>query len=335
MRGKPSPPLLSGGEGAIELHSFPAAEVPVIDTVEFGYMGPSVGDPERRAFRQAIPGGVRLRLVDSVEEDAPSLEQMQGLHPIFGSVTLKADGYLRVGGSLAKFRQRMFEDRPEEEVHNCEVLTAGQADETFQALTGLVERMFPFLDEKTLNLSRADVVYQRRVESSAAVLAVIEGAVMPTRLGCARFDNRQGVFTGLHLLGGVVSSRQYDKGLEAGKEEFVNVLRSEEQLRKKAAAFDRIYSQDRRAFDRNGCREVINARFLDMDFTGALDVAPLLSKRADTRALLILHPELLPAYKARVKKRAYYDMARKVREFRASAIPTDLRVPEWAWLQAA
>lgn len=307
----------------------------MIDTCEFGYLGPSVGDAELRAFRMRVPGRLDVQAVGLPDEPGIVPVKWSGDVPGLGRVTLNRDGYLRLGGSLAKFRQRLFYDVPADRLRNDELLTSPEVNDTFQVLTAFVEAAFPFLPPSALGVTRSDVVYQRPVRSSYETLASLKGALVPTRLGCAWFDNAQGVQTGLALRGRAVSHRVYDKGLEAGSREFLNVLRSEEQLRKDSKAFGEIFDLGRRSFDREACREVLNNRYLDVAYGGQLDVSSLLTEGKPMQALLVLHPEFMAAYKQTVKKSSYNEMRRHIRRVRASAIPEDLRVPENAWLPVA
>lgn len=305
----------------------------MIDSAEAGYMCPPVGPSELELFCRRVNDRYEVQMVADEFHADPHPVRWSGMVEGLGRVTLNVDGYLHFGGSLAKFRQRLIERLPEKQVHNNTVLTARQADETFQAVTQHVERLFDFAEPDKLNATRFDVVFQRDLDKPFETLDALKGAMVPTRKGCAWFDNEQGVPTGLILKGTAVAHRVYIKGLESGDPQFLNTLRSEEQLRKRAADFGRIYNSETRSFDREACREVLNNRYIDVAYAGDLDVSSLLAGGMDTMALLVLRPDLFPVYRERVKKNGYNKMRRKVREFRATAIPADLRVPAWAWLE--
>lgn len=304
----------------------------MIDTCEVGWLCGSVGAAEIGAFRQCVDGVVKMRYVSDTSGRGEHPVQWSGVVPGLGVVAFNVDGYLRVGGSLAKYRQHLAECVPLQDCTNDALLTAAQCDDTFQALTERVESVFPFVPRRGASVARLDVVYQRRVRSTHETIKALQMAMKQTRKGCAWFDNKEGVPTGLMLKGGVVASRHYDKGLEGGRKEYLNVLRSEEQLRHKAADFPLIFNAEQRSFNREECRRVINERFLQVAYGGDLDVGRLLAEGRDTMALLVLHPEFAHVHKARVQRSPHYKMMRQVREFRAQAIPEDLRVPEDAWM---
>lgn len=77
--------------------------------------------------------------------------------------------------------------------------------------------------------------------------------------------------------------------------------------------------------------EILNDRYLEVAYGDELDVVPLIREGRDTMALLVLHPELMEEYRGRVKRSGFYKMKKQVREYRATAIPDDMRVPEDAW----
>lgn len=306
----------------------------MIDTIELGYLGPSPGDAELREFRRLCPGGLKVSTNEPPGGGDLVPVKWRGNSIDFGPVELNLDGYFRVGGSLAKYRQRLF-DGAAPVLTNVDVLSAASANDTVQELTERIEGALPFLPASGLNVTRLDVVYDRPVKSCIAVLNSLEGAVVPTRLGCTRFTNGQGAYTGLNLRGRAVSHRVYNKLLEMGLEAYEEVLRSEEQLRKGSNGFLRIWNADQRAFDRDACRDVLNDRYLEFGYAGALDVASLIRSDRALMAFLLLHPDYVPIYKQTVKRSAFFAMKKQIREFRASAIPEDLRVPEDAWLLAA
>lgn len=303
----------------------------MIDTFEGGYRMGDPGRAEVDAFCRAVVGPVSVR--SQQEEGGADLRPVRwsGRVPGLGAVDLNADGWLRVGGSLAKFRQKLIDGIPDEHCTNEQILTASQCDETLQVLCERAEEAFPFLDRAVLSATRLDVVYQRPVRSSYEALTAVKGAMKSTRKGIAWFDNGQGVPTGLVLRGVAVSHRIYDKGLESGNKGLLNVLRSEEQLRPKAVAFDRIFNLEKRQFNRESCREVINERYVGAEFGGVLDVSSLIDEGRHSMALFVLHPELQAQYKQTVSRSGYHKMLKQVKEFRAASVPDDLRVPEGAW----
>jgi hypothetical protein len=307
----------------------------VIDTCEVGWMCGDVGAAEERAFRQCVEGVVNSRTVSDTAGGGDHPVTWWGVVPGLGTVRLGVDGYLSLGGSLAKYRQSLAEGIPLEHCSNDALLTAAQCDDTFQILTERVESLFPFALSGAASPSRLDVVYQRRVRSTYETIEALQMAMKQTRKGCTWFVNKEGVRTGVTLNGNAVVRREYDKGLEGGKKEFLNVLRSEEQLRRKAKDFSLIYDAAQRSFNREECRRVINERFLKVAYGGDLDVAPLVAEGRSMMAVLVLRPDLAHVHKASVTRNGHYKMMRQVREFRAQAIPEDLRVPEDAWLSMA
>jgi hypothetical protein len=322
---------LSGGFSPLEVDCSPAWGCPMIDTFEGGYRMGEPGAAEVAAFCGAVVGPVAVRA--AADEAGTGLRPVQwsGRIPGLGACALNVDGWLRLGGSLAKFRQKLLDGTPDDQCSNEQILTASQCDETLQALCEHAEKTFPFLDRAVLSATRLDVVYQRPVRSSYEALTAVRGAMKSTRKGAAWFDNAQGVATGLVLRGVAVSHRIYDKGLESGNKSMVNVLRSEEQLRHKAVAFDRIFNLEQRSFNREACREVINERYLGAEFGGVLDVSSLIEEGRHSMALFVLHPELQAQYKQTVSKSGYHKMVKQVKEFRSASVPDDLRVPEGAW----
>ena len=255
-----------------------------------------------------------------------------GIIPGLGRLVLNRDGFIKHERSLMKSRQELLEKIPSEYLSNVEVLSYRKACETFQELAVKVESLLPFARPDTLRVHRADVVYQRQVKNSMQTIEALKGAMKPTRLGCSWFDNKQGVATGIMLNGKAVSHRAYDKGLESGDTMYYNVVRSEEQLRSKAVGLPQIVNVMQRTFDREMAMEILNERYLDVAYGEQLDVTPLVAEGRDTMALLVLHPELVELYRSRVKRSGFYKMKKQVREFRASAVPDDMRVPEDAWI---
>jgi hypothetical protein len=309
----------------------------LIDTVEMGWVGGRPGLSELAHFEKQLSGSMRVEsLIRKDQRDQAEEHQVKwhGKVEGLGTVQLNADGYLRIEGrSLAKTRMALIKRLGEEEWLNHKMLTADQANDTLQVLASEVEKRFPWLEEDQLRVSRVDVVYQRRVPDSMAVIKSLVGAVKPTRKGCAWFDNARGVPTGVMFRGVARAHRAYDKGLEGGDRKYTNVLRSEEQLRSRAAPFGEIIDVSQRIFNRDACRNVLNERYLDVAYDGELDVTSLVKAGSDTMALLVLHPELMGIYKERVKENAFYKMKKKIRDYRASAVPVDLRVPPDAWLE--
>jgi hypothetical protein len=304
------------------------------DTFGIGYMAPKIGDAEINHFCSLVRGEIDVRVAPIVEGRSELLPvRWSGEIPGLGRLTLNRDGFVQHQRSLQKTRQELLEHRPPEYLTNVEVLSHRQANETFQELTLAVESLLPFVDRNTLTVHRADIVYQRKVQNSMQTIEALKGAMKPTRKGVSWFDNKAGQATGIMLNGNAVSHRAYDKGLESGDEAYYNVVRSEEQLRSRAVALGRIVDLENRTFNREMALETLNERYLDVAYEEYLDVTPLLNEGRDTMALLVLHPEFQEIYRERVKKSGYYKMKKQVREYRAKAIPDDMRVPENAWLE--
>ena len=252
--------------------------------------------------------------------------------PGLGRLSLNKDGFVQYHQrSLAKVRQELLEGVPPGYSSNVDVLSHRKANETFQELTREIERYCPYVDETSLSCHRSDVVYQRTVVDPMLTIRSLAGAVSPTRKGCAWFDNNKGVPTGIMWMGKAVSHRAYNKGLESGDSDYLKVVRSEEQLRSKSVGLGKVVNCVERTFDREACMEILNERYLDVAFGQELDVTPLIKEGRDTAALLVLHPELMEAYRERVQRASFYKMKKQVREYRASAIPDDMRVPYNAW----
>lgn len=310
----------------------------MIDTLEGGFLGPALDlrSPSGWAivedFRRA--GSGRVKVACYSDEEGPQVSPSSWTTRVdgLGTVTLNVDGYVRIARSLCKTRQDL-DGMPEECWNNHEVLSAEVVNKTVGDLIERAYEKFPFLDEAEHHFkpSRADVVYQRPVASSYATIKALQGATKPTAGGCAWFDNRQGVPTGIFMRGKSVAHRVYDKGLESMAPGYENILRSEEQLRSASVGMGKIWSSEDRRFQMAACREVLNDRYLDVAYGEVVDVRDLVEARSYGQALLTLHPELLPQYKNQVGQSAYYEMARKVREHRAKGVPTDLRIPEEAW----
>lgn len=307
----------------------------MIDTVEMGWSVDEIGDSELRAFEAAVPAPRKLMYWQG-DEGRAEVRSIGGYLPGVGPVVQNVDGYLKVcGRSMVKVRQELLFGRDPEKTDNDEVLSSDEANETFQAWTTEIESRLPYLTTDKLKVSRFDVTYQRKVARPMATILALKSAVKATRCGSAWFDNKQGVPTGIMLKGKAVSHRAYIKGLESGNKDMMDVLRSEEQLRKDAKAFGQIIDLRKRLFDRDACMNTLNERYLDVAYEEELDVTDLIKEGKYAQALLILHPELKEAYKDNVKRSSFYEMMKKVREHRATAIPDDLRVPEGAWLKKA
>lgn len=217
-----------------------------------------------------------------------------------------------------------------EVLDNSVVLSRSEAEQAYSALVGRLSEVVRDLRE--VEVRRADVVYQRSVPSSAAVIGSLVGALKPTRKGQALFDNGQGVPTGLMLQGRAVAHRLYDKGLESGGPAN-NVLRSEEQLRAGSAGLRRIMCEGSGSvWDEAECRALLNERVASVTGEG-VDVRELVAAPGGslTLALFALHPELLAEYKDRVSRSRYYAMRREVREYRGSRVGVDLSVPDGGW----
>jgi len=137
----------------------------MIDTLEIGYFLGEVGEAERAEFARSVPGHLLSRC-DATSGEARETSRY-GEVPGLGVVNLRADGYMRLGGSLAKYAEAFATGRDLDKCHNEDVLSAAAADATFQALAGRVEETFGFAYAEGLNVTRADVVYQRTVRSSA------------------------------------------------------------------------------------------------------------------------------------------------------------------------
>lgn len=304
-----------------------------VDSLGLGYTAPVVGDREIAHFIAACPGEVKVEVAPLVEgRDWMLPVCWSGVIPGLGRLSLNRDGFVQFHQrSLEKVRQELLEGVPAEFSDNVRVMSHKQANSTFHELTACIERTFPYVDKETLSCHRVDVVYQRQVKNSMQTLRALQGAVKPTRLGCAWFDNGRGVATGLMLQGKAVSHRVYDKGLEAKNDFYLNIVRSEEQLRSRSVGLGKVVNCVERSFDVGACMEILNERYLDAGYADELDVMPLIREGKDTMALLVLHPELVEAYRERVKRDAFYKMKRKVREYRATAIPDDMRIPESAW----
>lgn len=307
----------------------------MIDTIEMSWKGSHPPGPaEIEDFKKVCGGAISSKMWEQEgEEGGGSARAWTGQHPAFGSLTLNADGFFRVQGrSLAKIRQ-VLRGSDAKFANNNEILTARQANDAFQDYAGAIEEQFIWLEEEDLRVQRFDIAYQRPVASSFKTISALKGAINPTRKGAAWFDNQKGVPTGVFFKGISRAHRVYDKGLESGDKAYSNVLRSEEQLRKESVPFGQILDITQRIFNRDAARQTMNDRYLDEAFSEEIDVTDLVKAGLDTQALLILHPELLPAYRERVQDSAYYAMMKKVRRHRATAIPADLRLPESAWIE--
>jgi hypothetical protein len=306
----------------------------MIDTLGMNWTAESVGDSEIEFFRLLVPGELDVA-VAPLQEGRDELYPVRwsGVIPGLGRLTLNRDGFVKHERSLQKSRQELIQRIPAQYLSNVEVLSYRNACETFQALSERVESILPFVRPDTLRVHRLDAVYQRRVQNSMQTIEALKGAMKPTRLGCSWFDNRAGQATGIMLNGKAVSHRAYDKGLESMDTMFYNVVRSEEQLRSKAVALPQCVNVMQRTFDREMCMEILNERYLDVAYGDQLDVIPLVKEGRHTMALLALHPELMEAYRDCVKKSGFYAMKKKVRAYRAKAIPDDMRVPADAWTE--
>lgn len=304
----------------------------VIDTCEVTILGPSPSRSDIDLFLKAVPGAqvtCGAGVGPDGEIDAVPFNYT-GMLPGFGRVRLDIDGCFRMGRSLAKTRQELLLGWPADQLRNDWVMTAHQVNETYSAWVNGVQDVLPWLRGSEVRLSRADVVYDRRVEDSLGVVSALKAGIKPTRGGAAWFDNGRGEPTGLILRGKAVVHRIYDKGLEQGNPDLHNVLRSEEQLRRGSRGLELAFLDGQ--FSREGCIEVLNGRYLDVGYGAQLDLASLLLAGYDPRVILFVeHPEWLPRFRQDVSRTTYWRVESVVRALRASAVPVDLRVPEDAF----
>ena len=306
----------------------------MIDTIEMYWKGEEVGPAEAAAFQRGVSGPVETRTWECPGEGVQA-RTWTGILPQLGRVQLNSSGRLRFGRSLVKVYGELVEGLDPERADNNRVLSAVQANDIYQDVSLILEEAFPFLDPASHKVTRADVCYQRRVEDSSAVIASLYQAVKPTRLGAAFWDNPRAERTGYMGQGKAAAFRCYDKGKESGNRDYINVVRSEEQVRNTSVKMGEVLDIRQRLFNREGCRDLMNERFLDVGFGDQLDVSELIRDGKHTVALLVLHPELEAVYRETVKERGYYAMKKKVREIRARAIPVDLRLPAEAWEEEA
>lgn len=300
----------------------------MFDTVGLSWDLEEVGEAELRSLSRVCPMGL-WQSQPLTKSGAPGPRVWGGTWPGVGTPRLSERGWLSIERSLAKVYQELVEGVAGEESDNCAVLSCSQAVEAVRAWGETVERSLPVVPE-SFNVRRVDLVYDRRVPSSAAAVASLLEAVKPTRKGAAIFASREGIPCGIMFKGRKVVHRVYDKGVEQQRRDLYNVLRSEEQLRTGSVGFARIVDSSSRSFDRQAAVEVLNERYLG--YVGeALDVRSLLESQHYQVALYVLHPELLTDAREFMERKALSKLRRRVREVRARSVPVDLRIPEDAW----
>lgn len=306
----------------------------MIDTLEVRYHLPDVTDEAAvRALSGLCPKGLN-EYVRVDPEGNRLVGGWRGEVPKIGNVGLSVDGWVSCGGSLSLRYQELVDGVAPKESNNGRVLTASEADTGWQAWDEAICSALPVVPE-TLDLRRVDVVYDRRVPSTGAVLEHLAGAVRPTRKGCSWFDNGHAHATGLRFEGGQVVHRVYDKGYQAGIAAWRGILRSEEQLRSRAKAVVGLVDVANRHFDREAAIEILNARYLDVAYKGKVDVLGVIEDRKWAVVCALLAPEKLDEARDAgvISDSTYYRIKAQAREVRAEAVPPVLRVPSDAYLE--
>lgn len=213
---------------------------------------------------------------------------------------------------------------------NCKQLSRDEAREGLALWLGAVEARFSdFLPKQAREVAqckRVDVYHQRPMPA---------GEVFSHIARCLK--RQKGV--SLHLTGVEVHNsrelhgRFYDKGLESGNEEFVGVVRHEEQLRgSKAKQLMDLQSCD---VDRAAARAVMNARFdgwpAEVECYGFEQLLAQEKQRALCAIVLSECPHLEPALQRTFGRNFFYAGKRLALEAQRRMSVVDLRVPEEAW----
>ena len=215
---------------------------------------------------------------------------------------------------------------------NCRQLTLSEAREGVamlaEAVVGHLGAFLPISSCETAQCKRVDFYHQRPMPA-AEVFSHI-----------ARCLKRQkGV--ALHLTGVEVHqsreihARFYDKGVEAGNEQFVGVIRHEEQLRGSRAKA--LVDMKGLKLDPAAIRAQMNRRFdgwpAEVECYGYDELLEEHSYRGAVAALLCEVPQLEGSLKRHLSKDLFYKCKNLAIQAQRRMFKLDLRVPDDAWAQ--
>jgi len=294
----------------------------VIDTVRLEWSGVDLGEGFEE-WRQANHPTARIT-TSAFSANQPWVGTMFN-DPLLGTIGTKQNNkgnYLWVERSLPKHLYR----------ENCRQLTLEEARAALSQLMGDVEAyvvdFLPKSPRSAVQVKRVDFYHQRPMPA-AEVFAHISGCL----------KKQKGVTT--HLMGVEVHQsrelhgRFYDKGVESGNEQYIGVVRHEEQVR--GAVAKQLLDVQSCAVDPAAVRSLMNKRFVgwpaevecygfeqllrDQGYTGA------------AAASLLLMPQLEPVFRQVVSKTYFHKCKNLAVEAQRKMCRVDLRVPEGAWVE--
>lgn len=307
----------------------------MLDTVEFGWkIEGGLTDGLISDIARVCPEGLNGNLFGIGTEEA-RITRYTGNVERLGVIVANLDGSIVTGGSIIKRRQRL-DGIDEKQLTNEYLLSSAHCNRALQDTVSEYLKKIPALRDQEFIMRRADICYQRPVKSSVELLKSMNGAIKRTRGGRDVHDNGRGVDNGIHMKGGVVSFRAYDKGMER-RGRIDNNLRMEEQIRKRSVKMEAIFDAKQLIFNRDECRKQLNNRFVDVIYgSNKMDkIEELVMAKRYQEALFVNCPELLERMRDKeevISRSAWYRMQRAVTGYRAECIPIDLRLPEEAWM---
>ena len=243
---------------------------------------------------------------------------------ILGTVGTKSNrtgNYLWVERSIPKFLTG----------DNCIQLSADDARDGLCLLMNAVEahfkEWFVFANPRqNVSCKRVDFFYQRRTECSGEVFAHIARSL----------KNRK---VALHLTGVEIHqnrwehARFYEKGLESGNEQYLNVIRHEEQLR--GPKIPALVDVQTLKINPPAVQAFMNRRFSDWspqaECYGFEQLMQEHGFRGAATVGLVLMPELDAVYRRMLSKDAYYRCRKLALNARRQMSKLDLSIPENAW----
>ncbi len=293
----------------------------VIDTVRLQWPDVRVGEGFRDWLEANYPSYGYSRKAYSW--DLP-WEGFEFTHEVLGVVGVKRSrlgDFLWVERSLPKMLHG----------DNCKQLTMAEAREGLallsESVVGLLGDFLPHSSVNSARVQRVDFYHQREMPS-----AEVFGHI-------ARCIKRQkGV--ALHLTGvevhqsREVHGRFYDKGIESGNEQYIGVVRHEEQLRGKVARS--LLDMETLKIDRAAVRAQMNKRFdgwpAEVECHGYESLLQEHKHRGAAAVALCELPQLEPMFKAYLAKDMFYTVKNLALEAQRKLSRLDLRVPEGAWV---
>lgn len=240
----------------------------------------------------------------------------------WGTVRVAGDGAVSVGGSLVRLAREVCDWDPHE--GNRILLAPDRVAAGWQAAQAEAQSLAGW-EVGPAHVRRVDICYQRRIEGGLAALGEVPDLLR--RGGTVATYSKGARALGWVLEGGVRRHRCYDKGLESGDQGLIGMIRSEEQVRRKAAAFSGLWEGGNVTVSETAAEAVINEHYPEP--VHSRDLSAILSTRGGEAAVLYaLCPGQREAMMERRGRSAQYALRGRAAE--VAAIPLreiDLRVP--------